>query len=393
MLNNLLTKIDFLGKFEANNSRFHNLIEEFAILPSIKNPRWLIPLKNKELIISSLALYQPSLARAKLLKKMTVLVAKGGLSYLLMKNRVYFQRDDRAIKEIFNRDELYYAFFTGTEGCHRKVTIQVMDEKGRILGYIKVSDNEDIDRLLRNEAGILQDLLRLEIRNGLFPKVIFHGRIDGANILVLDTLKSVHSRFSSKLSDPHVNFLSEIFQKTAKVKRYTDSSFRYELKNRIRNLEDERLEGSEKGIFIKSFNYLEEKLMDKKIPFSLCHRDFTPWNTFFHNDMLYVFDWEYAKKDYPPMFDLFHFIIQDGILVRHLNAQGLLKQVLRYKKWLRKYSSLAGIKSDLWMPLLLCYLLDISLLYVEREGGQPESRTLKMLKIWGRMMEMIVHSS
>lgn len=391
MLNNLLTKIDFLGKFEANNSRFHNLIEEFAILPSIKNPHWLIPLKNKELIVSSLALYQPSLVRAKLLKKMTVLVAKGGLSYLLMKNRVYFQRDDRAIKEIFNRDDLYYAFFTGTEGCHRKVTIQVMDEKGRILGYIKVSDNGDIDRLLRNEKEILEDLSRLNIENGLVPKVVYHGRINDVNILVLDTLKSVHSKFGSNLSNIHIKFLAEIFRKTMRHCKFGESGFACNIRQRLREFVTNR----QRNAYEKAADYIEKKIKDKDIPFGLCHRDFTPWNTFFHNGKLYVFDWEYARRDYPPLIDLFHFMIQDGILVRHLKPEGLLRRVFKRTELVETYCNLISISTnkDFLVSLLLCYLLDISLFYIEREKGVLTTNTAISLNIWKEMMDVIIGGS
>ncbi len=388
----VLKNTAFLGQIFEDCTESNPQIETLAILPSIKNPRWIIPLKNKDLFTSSLALYQPSLTKAKLLKKMAILAAKGGLVNAAIKKRVYLQRNDESIKKIFNRDDLHYAFFTGTEGSHRKITVQVMGEEGTILGYIKVSDNEHIDRLLRNEAEILGDLMRLEIRNGLFPKVIYQGQVNNVNILVLDTLKSVHSKFSSNLSDAHIDFMSEIFVKTSKVVKYRESKFAKGLSKRLsdleikklRNLEDERL--IELGR-IKDF--IENKIGDEKLPFGFCHRDFTPWNTFFHKGKLYVFDWEYAEREYPPLIDIFHFIVQDGILVRHLKPEGLLKRVLKNEKMLSKYSRLVGIKDELSMPLLLCYLLDISLLYIERETENINYELKKKLEIWCGMMEMI----
>ncbi|MEM4312977.1 MAG: phosphotransferase [Thermoplasmata archaeon] len=390
MFDRFLNKIDFLGRF-VTNLQLDYQTEALGILPSIKNPRWLVPLKNKKLFISSLSLYQPSLIMAKLLKKMTVLAAKGGLPNLAIINRIYFQRNDDSIKAIFKRDDLHYAFFTGTEGSHRKVTVQVMDEKGTILGYIKVADNEDISELLNNEKEILRDLLRLEINSGLFPKVIYHGEIKGTRVLILDTLKSVHSTFSSRLSDKHINLLSEIFNKTARISKYKESKFALQIRQRLRDLETERLETERLGdLYKRAMDYIEEKIGDEEIPFGLCHMDFTPWNTFFHNGQLYVFDWEYAKKEYPPMLDIFHFIIQDGILVRHLKPEGLLKRVMKNGKWLSQYSSLVGIKENLIIPLLLCYLLDISLLYIEREKGHVKGNLEKVLEAWNGVIKLIV---
>lgn len=391
VINKFLDIPDFLGKFDIGHLQSYEVKEILAILPSLKNPRWLIPFKNKELFISSLALYQPSLKRVKILKKLTVLAAKSGLSNLAIRDRVYFHRNDDFIKKIFGRNDLYYAIFTGTEGTHRKVTVQVMDGKGTILGYIKTSGNEDVDELLRNEAEILGDLSRLELKSGLFPKIIYRGEIKGTNVLILDTLKSVNSRSSSKLSDKHVDFLSELFQKTARILKYKESGFAMGLQQRLRDLENKTLEiGKLKDTYEKALDFVERNMGDEEMPFGLCHRDFTPWNTFFHNGLLYVFDWEYAKRDYPPLLDIFHFIIQDGILVRHLKPEGLLKRILKNGKWLSTYSSLVGIKESLVMPLLICYLLDISLLYIEREKGEIGGIIKGTVETWGGMMDLVI---
>jgi hypothetical protein len=45
------------------------------------------------------------------------------------------------------------------------------------------------------------------------------------------------------------------------------------------------------------------------IPLCLAHGDFTPWNTFVQGGRLYVFDWEYARADWPVGFDLVHFLL------------------------------------------------------------------------------------
>lgn len=385
----ILTGVNCIGNFSLVSTQYNP--EIFCLIPSASNPRWLIPLKNHQLFIASLALYQPSLLRAKVIKRLTILFARLGIADLFVKDRLYFERDDEFVKKIFNKNDLYYAIFTGTEGSHRKVTVQVMDEKGRILGYIKVADSDKIDALLKNEAEILRDLSKLEVEIGLFPEVLYYGSADNVNILVLDTLKSSKSTYSSRLSEKHIEFLAEVFNKTShKEILFSESSFFNGLKDRVRRLEDEKLGGAEKGAYQRALDYLERKLGNEKLPFGLCHRDFTPWNTFFHNGKLYVFDWEYSKREYPPLMDVFHFIVQDGIQVRHLKPEKLIKRVLRHGKWLSVYCGLVGVKETLIMPLLVCYLLDISLLYIERERGNLSTDTLKILETWGAMMELII---
>ncbi len=385
----LLKRANLLGEITKEGRTDDEQLESLTLLPSSQNPRWLIPLRKK-FFISSLAMYQPSLVRAKIIKKLTILLARLGLSSLTIKNRIYLKRDDDFIKKIFDKDTLHYAFFFGTEGCHQKVTIQVMDKKGSILGYIKVSDGAEIDKLLRNEADVLGELSRLEISKGLFPKVLYYGDIKGTDVLILDTLKGPYTRFSSKLSTAHIDFLTEIFLKTSRLSLFRESRFKMELNERLENLKPFGLVGNSLELYRRTREYITEKIGHKIIPFGLCHRDFTPWNTFFYNDKLYVFDWEYARDNYPPMLDLFHFIIQDGILVRHLTAQGLLKRVYKNWQWLRQYSSRTGIDETYIMPLLMCYLLDISLLYIEREKGNMNDDLKKKLAIWSETMAMVL---
>ncbi|MEW6053098.1 MAG: phosphotransferase [Nitrospirota bacterium] len=391
-IKSITSLVGFLGEFLPGGIPHDSKNEKYSILPSVKNPRWIVPVFDKKLFISSLALYQPSLLRAKILKQLAILTARGGFTNIGKKPAVYFRKNDDAIKKIFGRDDLYYAIFLGTEGCHKKITIQVMNSGGDILGYIKVSGNKDVDELLKNEAGILEDMRNLSLNNGLFPEVLYHGPVKGVDILVLDTLKSAHSKYDSNLSDAHIDFLAEIFLKTSMVIKYRESKFAKRLKERVRDLEVEKLRNSEDERLRelgKIRDFIEEKIGNELVPFGLCHRDFTPWNTFFHDGRLYVFDWEYAEREYPPMLDIFHFIVQDGILVRHLKPAGLLKRVMKNEKMLSKYSSLVGIRDELSMPLLLCYLLDISLLYIEREKGRIEGNIKHMLDTWAGMMELI----
>jgi len=378
--------LKFIGDFDDHR---RDNWEIYIALPTIKNPRWFVPIQNKSVVISSLALYQPSLLRAKFLKQLAILTARIGFSSLFLRDKIYFRKNDEAVREIFKQEDLYYAVFTGTAGSHRKVTVQVMDKNGKILGYIKVSDNGEIGKLLENEAEILGALLRLEIGNGLLPRVLYFEDVKNTKILILDTFKSRNSKFSSRLSTPHIEFLAELFQKTSAVKEFKESDFFVRLRSRLK-----RLESYSPNVWkqrsIAALNYLHKNIGNELIPFCLCHRDFTPWNTFFHHGKLFVFDWEYAEEEYPPLVDVLHFIVQDGILVRHLKPEQLLKRISKNQRIIDKYCEWIGLEKNLLHPLLLCYLLDISLLYIDREKGKVEGEIKHKIETWGEMIDLVL---
>jgi hypothetical protein len=382
----------FLGRFDEMSSNEIGLGSvPYGVVPSKENLWWLIPLKNGSAAAASFALYQPSLARARLLKRIAVLAAKIGIAGMVFRDRIYFRPEDSEIRKIFDRNDLQYAIFTGTGGRHRKITVQVMDGRGVILGYIKVSDSHEIDELLNNEAAVLKRLSALKIGEGLYPKVLFSGSINDAHILVLDSLKNGRSTFGSKLSDAHIAFLVEIFRKTARNERFRESGFYRGLLRRI-----DLLRGTTAQDFVirgqKVLEFLDGRIGEKELPFGICHRDFTPWNTFFHGSKLYVFDWEYAKEGYPPLLDLFHFIIQDGIIVRKLDPDGLLKKIAAYKDLIGTYISAVGVAAECITPLLLCYLVDISLLYIEREKGRADKEMIHTLDTWARLADLVTVS-
>jgi hypothetical protein len=378
----------FIGKFSLCVSSDQSA-EPYTAIPNKSNPRWLMPVSNKGVLISSFALYQPSLLRAKILKKMALGLARLGLFDAVVKNGLCLKRTDDEIKRIFKRDVLYYAVFTGSEGCHRKLTVQVMDAKGTILGYIKASDNEEINNLLKNEADILNYLAELKIKNGLFPRAMYDGKFKDTNILVQNTLKSTASTFSSRLSMAHVNFLSEIFRKSAALKKFGESDFRQRLGERLGTLSGASA-GNWQALSWEAIDFLDRSFGDKVVPFGLCHRDLTPWNTFFHDDKLYVFDWEYAKKDYPPLFDILHFITQDGLLVRKLKPEALVRNIANHKENIVMYLGLVGVDKRFIESLTLCYLLDVILFYLEREPVEIRGALRGMLEKWSEMMKWVI---
>jgi hypothetical protein len=382
-------EIRFLGNFHYPVSDEND--EPYVILPTTKNPMWFIPVQNRSIAEVSLALYQPSLLRAKFLKQLAILLARSGLFRLIFKDNIYLKKNDEEIRKIFKQANLYYAIFTGTEGAHKKVTVQVMNQQGTILGYIKASDNEDIRKLLKNEAEILGVLSGLEIRSGHFPNVFYHGEISDVAALIIDTKKSAASTFSSKLSDSHISFLAEICLKSSKIIKFKESIFFDQLYNRMKSYYG-YIPHMWNHRFQSVYDYLSNNMADKSIPFGLCHRDFTPWNTYFHEGKLFVFDWEYAEKEYPPLIDVFHFIVQDGILVRHLKPNGLLKRIFKNQKMINKYCDLIDIDKNLMNPLLLCYLLDISLLYIEREKGDIRGEIKDKIDVWAGMIDLIIAS-
>ena len=102
---------------------------------------------------------------------------------------------------------------------------------------------------------------------------------------------------------------------------------------------------------------------NKEVEFSVYHGDFTPWNMFLEKGELFVFDFEYAKRTYPPFMDWFHYITQIGIIEKQFNAEKLFQFYLKQQKTVS--DSIENINN-----IYLQYLLSVFSLYISITDGK-----------------------
>lgn len=278
----------------------------YAVIGGRSNARWwLVPLTNRHVTTSGLALFQPILPSARVIKNTASMLSALGLSRFWAKNVVHISCPT-AFADLFKRAELHYAFFTGTDSPHRKAAVQIMDRAGRILGFAKISRNPSVWPLLTNEAQTLDRLHDLDLQSALLPEVLFSGEINGAEVLVTDSLKTLVSKTVVSLESAHVDFLRELMEKTTVD---GDSAQVSPVDDLVRDfsLVAENLPVAWQCRLEKAINIVVRHERNLRAR-SLSHGDFTPWNTFFVDSRLYVFDWEYASRSFPVGYDLVHFL-------------------------------------------------------------------------------------
>lgn len=326
---------------------------------------WLVPLTNSNVTISGMALFQPINASAQVLKNAGVVAATLGLSRLLAQKRIYITGQPTFLADIFEDRDLHYAFFTGTDSPHRKTAVQIMDHTGNIKGYAKVSGNRSVRPLLTHEAETLNYLKTLALETALIPTVLFCGEAGGAGVLVTDTLKTAKTKTSTALTEAHIAFLRELAEKTALPNTDGNDWYITELRRRY--------DAVAKRVPSEWQRRLEQAIdcvsrFDGQLgPRCLSHGDFTPWNTFFVDGKLYVFDWEYAQLECSAGYDLIHFLLSHP----ETKKQQVRDTITGMRATLRK---MQFAQSDYIADLhLLAYLCGHSLQYIARE---PESRAI-----------------
>lgn len=334
---------------------------------------WILPMKNLRM---ALALYQPSSNKGNILKKWLpfVKVITPVLGKLGIENKRLILSDKfrKMIEEIFQQNRLEFAFFLGTPGTHQKITIQIFSDN-RILGYCKLSSNPAIINIFINEKKNLDFLKQCSVHN--IPECLYCGLFDDVTYMfVQTTVKNKKSDTYHEIRDAHISFLNTLKLKTEVRCEYCDSDFYKTMtafQHNIRFFPGD----IDRKIIDKVIKIIEDYLKSVCL-YSFYHGDFTAWNTFITKSKIFAFDFEYAKRSYPPMIDIFHFFTQGQIYETNHNS---LEIVDEFKKLFVDGSYENVFKSPEINYMM--YLIDIINLYLDRDKGNFSNETKTNLQI------------
>lgn len=275
----------------------------YAVVAARSNPRWwMLPLSCRRAAAAGLEMIQPVTKAARLSKFAARGIARVGPLRWLGHGRLELSGFPD-LAGAFGDEAAHVAYFTGTDGPHRKTAIQVMDGDGLILGYAKFSREEHIRPYIRNEAEMLALVAALGLISADIPKVISLRDNADLTLLVTDSCKSANVTVPTKLGAVHLSFLDELRKCTSQVRA---APLLEALASRLPAVENIAGAGWSARI-TRTLAALHPVAGD--IELCLAHGDFTPWNSFVRLNRLYVFDWEYARTDWPVGFDLVHFML------------------------------------------------------------------------------------
>ena len=294
----------------------------YARIAARSNPRWwLLPLEDRKAAAVGLDMWQPLSKAAAVAKAAVRGVVRFGPHSLL---RPYQLRLSGLpdLEDTFSKQIKHVAWFTGTEGPHRKTALQVMDADGTILGYAKLSRAAHVRPYIRNEARALQFVEKLELTSLDIPQVLALRDDETVTMLVTDSRRSSSQITSTELGPYHLRLLEELRHKTESVGAI---DLIEGLARQMSKLE--MLSGTEWVRRVMQALSIIRPVADQ-IPVCFNHGDFTPWNTFFQEGRPYVFDWEYAHPGWPVGFDLVHFLMATISRDQQPESLSMLQDVL-----------------------------------------------------------------
>lgn len=322
----------------------------FGLIRARSNARWwIVPLESSRHAASGLDLFQPASASAKVIKAAARISCQLGLQRQVFRKKLHLSGAEE-LAASFPTGASTCAIFTGTDGPHRKTTLQFIGKNGAIIGYGKLSRSATIIPWLENEAHFLDTIASTQLTSVETPRVKEFRKQSGVVLLLTDSKKNAGFGTPLKLGNAHAEFLNEL---ASKMSGGDWKSYIGNLRHRFEEV---------KTVLGEIWRQRLLKLLDllatgPDLPLTLAHGDFTPWNSF-QGEKLYVFDWEYAGKR-ARGYDAAHFTFATMPLAEPDAI------------WQAATSAITNIHREL-SPLdtqqaLLAYLCDHTLFYAHRE--------------------------
>lgn len=297
---------DLLKRLASNRyTRMHR----FAVLPSRKRPRWLLPQIRGKHAVNGFEIYTPFSPSGRLMKAVAVKLRTTAWQGWVRNSALIASRTplpiESLVSDITGERQLVFSLSLGTPGTFQKLTVQVMKSDGEILGYLKMPLTDGARQRLRHEGTFLRKLSGFPKLQAHIPQLLFAGSWRGNDIVFQSALEGETGPVC--FTQLHEEFLQKLQSCQPSVSpgetKIRDTASKWEkiaprLGARWQNLGKEAL------------RIAALELRATIVPCGMQHGDLTPWNTRLHHGRLSIFDWESGASVAPNLWDKFHFLAQ-----------------------------------------------------------------------------------
>lgn len=348
--------------------------EKFYRFGNSDGKYWIMPARDMR---TAMNLYQPSGIKGKMVKALLPMLH--GISPVrkaIHATTLHCSLGKELHALLYNMfgTEVEFSVFEGTPSVHRKITMQLSSGR-HILGYCKLSTSSDIKALFDKENKMLAWLGSKGMKG--IPQVLHCGILDsGVHIFVQSTVKTRSSAVIHEWGALQERFLAKLHEKTKQAVCFEESDYCRTLDLLEKHL-DWLPDNVEPAVIARIAANIKEIFSGREVEFSAYHGDFTPWNMFVEKNMLFVFDFEYAAKSYPPGLDRYHFFTQTAVFEKGWGAKEITAFMNSMEgAWIKKQE-------------YTLYLLDIISRFTVREGKKVEGGEKELFAIWNNLIKAI----
>ena len=307
--------------------------------------RWLVPMNNPRVRWGSFGLYPAHRRRGRAYRTLLrgwLTLGGGGFTQQVSRKPT----DEWPLRDLLLPDMPSLstaAVYMGNPGPDQKITVQLMDIDGSVLGYAKYADRPRPRSLITNEARMLEAL-----PDDVGPRLVRFVPFLQGDLLVQTGLPG-RSRIprSPRLYRAHMRFLERLI-KPGEAHPVSEHPFVKSLYERA---------GVRRGMLER----IVTDLGDSEWPVGFMHGDLSPANLHWWRGHYLAFDWEYGRQTGMAYLEAPHPLIEFTSLIRGTDpqrAKGAISSTLsthllppQYRRWAPKVAALTALNMLIsWYP-------------------------------------------
>jgi hypothetical protein len=282
---------------------------KYLLLPTKKNPKVALNIRNRKAAINAFKLYNPFSIKAKLLKYFFFFLTY--LSPFYVKKIFSKVIDDKnaLIRHMVNelQEDVIPSFYYATN--KDKVVLQLQTLEGDIVGYLKYPINEIGLLHIENEEKAIQILSDKKIVHNYLLQGEFHG----TPFILLSPLEG------------HIGLIERQSLEQLVLKFRKDGLFLLGKHPRIKTLEQNL-----KSVNLTEYVQILASTIQESTTQYACvyeHGDFAPWNIVNAGGQLIPFDFEFFVNEGLEHLDMIKYYFQVGTLLQNKSGKELISFV------------------------------------------------------------------
>jgi len=288
---------------------------ELIVVPSLRDPRLLIPAGRRAGAAAVRRYGEPGSRRARLTTRALSLALASGAGKILLRDRLRIRVPAGAptieahLRAQLGRD-VRLSMHLGAARANRKPVLQLLTPDGATVAFAKVGAAALTRQLVRAEAAALDRLRVAGLTTVTVPAVRHLGCWAGLDVLVLSALPVWRPRRVLAAGQ-----LAAAMNEVARVDGcisapLADSGYWRQLSQRLA-----RAPGSaDRQALLAELTELEGRSANVVLTFGAWHGDWTPWNMACTRDGLLLWDWERFATGVPVGFDALHYWLQAAVV-------------------------------------------------------------------------------
>jgi Phosphotransferase enzyme family len=318
----------------------------YVVLSTEGRPRWVLPLAGRRVLRSAMAVYTPVTLRGLAAWHGARAVISCGFGQLLPGRRVSAHPPLLdSVSQLIGIERGHVAGASSFDG--ERGILCVIDDSGRIRAFVKLAWSDQHAESLRRESDTLDRLKGMSMTVRL-PRVIFSGELEDFATLVITPVLGRPRLRPGGLGTQLVQASATIFRNNAGKRPLAAALPATEAEDP----EWSRLLGETRAAI--------EPWAERSVPVGLVHGDFAPWNLLEAGRSIGIVDWEEARFDGLPFWDLWHYAVQTAALTRRPRSMVALHRAIRGEGplWhaLQYYASRVDLPVELGRMILPLYL-------------------------------------